>query len=82
MAIEIKQKASRKIKEYVNQSESHEIGGLLCGRITKEGNIIVKNAIILKQKRGIATFEIDDNDLMELTKTATPRFLNSIIGWF
>ncbi len=70
------------MKEYTRQMKENEIGGLLTGKITEEGDFIIENAVLLKQQKSICTFEIDDDAMMELTKNASPRFLKSIIGWW
>lgn len=82
MVIQLKNKAYRKIKEYCKQLGESEIGGLLTGKIKADGDIIIKDAILLKQEVGTCTFEIDDTAIMNLTKNAEADFLESIIGWW
>ena len=79
--IQIKEKACKKMKEYVQQMGDTEIGGLLIGKINGE-DLIIKDAILLKQEATLSTFEISDEALMDLTKNAEPKFLESIIGWW
>ena len=82
MAIIIKERAIKKMREYTRQMGKDEIGGLLTGKINKVGDFLVQNAILLKQKKSLATFQIDEENMMELTKNGTPKFLASIIGWW
>jgi proteasome lid subunit RPN8/RPN11 len=81
MGLIIKNKAQSKIKEYAIQVGNSEIGGLLCGSI-KDGSIIIKDAVILSQEKSGGSFEIDDKALMDITKEASTKFLESIIGWW
>lgn len=82
MAVIVKQKAYKKIEAYARNTGNSEIGGLLLGKKVADGNIIVKDAMLLKQFRIEEHFEIDDEALMELTKNAKPKLLKSIIGWW
>ena len=82
MVIQIKSKVYRKIKEYCKNMGENEIGGLLTGKIKKYGDIIIIDAIMLKQNVGIGSFEIDDDAIMDLTKNADSDYLESIIGWW
>ena len=80
--VELTKKAYNKIFRYAKKMGDDEIGGLLLGEITDGGQVEIDDAIILKQKKSIATFEIDDDDMMEFTKNANNETLKSIIGWW
>lgn len=82
MSIEIKTKAFKKIKAYAKEMGEDEVGGLLTGEIKDTGDIIILDAILLKQRVGFSTFEIDDKAIMDLTKNADDKLLSSIIGWW
>lgn len=79
--IQITQKAVNRMFNIAKKMRNDEVGGLLTGIINKN-NIIITGIIILEQKTSFATFEITDKALMEFTKTATPKQLESIIGWY
>lgn len=82
MTIIIKERAIKKMKEYTRQMGNDEIGGLLTGKINDTGDFIVMNAVLLKQKKSLASFQIDEENMMELTKNGNAKFLASIIGWW
>lgn len=81
MTVYIKDKANKKLNNYTFEITESEIGGLLLGKVSN-GNIIVKDAIILKQTKTDSHFELDNNALMEFTKDADDKTLSSIIGWW
>jgi len=86
--INITRTTYNKIEEYSRAMKGKEIGGLLIGKIVEDNstkglhNIIVTNAIILKQKKTSTSFDIDDDAMMEFTKNASDKTLSSIIGWW
>lgn len=82
MTIKIKTKPYKKIKEFIKQMGAKEIGGLLCGVIKPNGDIIIKDAMVLKQEVSGGRFEIDEEDMMDLTKNADAKLLASIVGWW
>lgn len=82
MTAKIGKKALGRIKEYCIQMKGDEIGGLLTGKVDREGDIIIKDALLLKQEKSAGAFEIDDDDLMDLTKNGSSNLLSSIIGWW
>ena len=83
MGINMKNKAYKKIEEYIRRSmKQGEIGGLLLGKIKKDGDINVTNAILLKQLKTASHFEIDEEALMDITKNWSGKQLASIIGWW
>lgn len=70
------------MKEYVKQMGESEIGGLLLGKIKKNGDFVVENAILLEQEKTNASFSIDDGAMMELVKNGSAKLLSSIVGWW
>ena len=82
MTIIIKERAIKKMREYTRQMGGDEIGGLLTGKINDMGDFIVMNTLLLKQEKSLVTFQIDEENMMELTKNGNPKFLASIIGWW
>ena len=80
--VNIKEKVYNKIFGYAEYSRHEEIGGLLLGKIQSDGQCLITKAIILKQKRTDLGFEIDDDDMMEFTKSASDKTLKSVIGWW
>jgi len=82
MAPIISTKAYDKMDAYARTVQKGEIGGLLLGRVNKYGDIQVKDAIILKQAKADAHFEIEESAMMDFTKNATEKQLSSIIGWW
>lgn len=82
MTLIISSKTYKKMKIYAKQMDKDEIGGLLLGKINSNGDILLKNAIILKQVKTCSTFELDNDAMMDLTKNGSPKLLNSIIGWW
>ncbi len=80
--VNINKRVYDKIFNYAKQSGSEEIGGLLLGRIQRDGKCLITKAILLKQIRTILGFEIDDDYMMEFTKTSNERTLKSVIGWW
>ena len=66
--VNIRKKVYDKIFAYAKQSGAEEIGGLLLGRIQKNGKCLITKAILFKQIRTHLGFELDDNDLLEFTK--------------
>jgi proteasome lid subunit RPN8/RPN11 len=75
-------KAYKKLEEYSKGVKTGEIGGLLIGKIDENGELEVKDIMLLKQTKTYSHFEIDDEDLMNLTKNANDKLLNSILGWW
>jgi proteasome lid subunit RPN8/RPN11 len=82
MTLKISSRAYQKMKMYAKLMDRDEIGGLLLGKIKENGDVLVKNAIILEQVKTSCTFELDNNAMMDLTKNGSPKLLNSIIGWW
>lgn len=81
MSITIREKAYKKIKAYAKEIGRTEIGGLLLGKV-EDGEITVKDAMLIDIIQTDASFEISDEALMELTKIASNDTLKSIIGWW
>ncbi len=79
--MKIKNQALNKVKRYAKKVGNDEIGGLLLGKV-KNGIIEIQDAIILKQIKTIATFQLDDDALMQFTKNASAKKLKSVIGWW
>ena len=80
--IKIKHKLMDRMFQYAKNTNG-EIGGLLLGKNNEEtGKIIVKKAIILKQKACFGAFDIDDEALMQFTKDNDDDVLSSVIGWW
>lgn len=82
MGIIVRGKAIKKIEAYAKEMGNREIGGLLLGDYKTNGDVIVKDIMLLQLVQTSSTFEIDDDALMDLTKNASPRVLDSIIGWW
>ena len=82
--VEVKGKAYRKIEAFVKETKAQgEVGGLLLGKIKKDdGDVIVKNAILIDQLKTGSTFEITEEAMMEFTKNASTKVLASVIGWW
>jgi proteasome lid subunit RPN8/RPN11 len=78
----IKEKANKRMKEYVRQMGDSEIGGLLLGKVVKNGDFIIDEVVLLKQSKTFATFDIDDESMFDFTKTASPKRLKRVIGWW
>jgi len=79
----IKHKAYAKIEAYARaEKKKGEIGGLLLGKLDGDGDVTIKDAILLKQLKTDTSFEIDDDALMDLTKNASAKRLKSIVGWW
>ncbi len=79
--VKIRTKISKKIFKYAKRMDDKEIGGLLLGEVVND-EIIINDAILLKQKVDYANFEIDDDDMMEFTKNSSDKVLASVIGWW
>jgi len=82
MAVRIKEKAFNKMYAYCKQAKRGEIGGLILGELKDTGNMVVKDVILLKQKRTSSNFEIDDEAMMDFTKNASSEVLSSVLGWW
>ena len=82
MAVRIKQKFYKKVYAYCKQAKHGEIGGLILGELKDTGNIVVKDAILLKQKRTGSNFEIDDEAMMDFTKNSSSEVLKSVLCWW
>ena len=83
MTIYTKNKAHKKIFSYAKSiGKDNEIGGLLLGKINPDGDITVKDAIILKQYKSGGSFELDDEAIGDFTKNADANLLQSVIGWW
>ena len=80
--IELNKKAEKRMQEYAKKAGDQEIGGLLLGKKFVDGHFEVKDAIILKQHRNGTTFCIDDDAMMDFTKNASDKELESVIGWW
>lgn len=81
MTVEIKARAMKKMKQYIKAVKVGEVGGLLLGKI-KDGNMIVKDAIILKQTKSAGGFLLDETSLMDMVKNESAKKLASIVGWW
>jgi proteasome lid subunit RPN8/RPN11 len=75
-------KAYRKMEDYARAVKTGEIGGLILGKINSYGDIVVKDAIILKQIKNSSHFEIEEDAMMEFTKNADERQVASVLGWW
>ncbi len=83
MVVRIENKAYKKIEAYaLAEKENGEIGGLLLGKIDDFSNIIIKDAILLKQLKTNVNFEIDEEAMMDFTKNASAKKLKSVMGWW
>lgn len=80
--VEIKRKIYDKIFRFAKAVKEDEIGGLLLGRTNRQGEITINGIVLLKQQKTVGAFEIDEEDMMEFTKTADDRTLKSVIGWW
>jgi proteasome lid subunit RPN8/RPN11 len=82
MVIKINKKAYNKMIMYAKQMEKSEIGGLILGTIDINGNILVKDVILLKQCVTNGTFQIDNNAMNDFTKNSSSTLLSMVIGWW
>lgn len=82
MGVIISTKAYKKMDQYARAVKIGEVGGLILGKINGYGDVIVKDAIILKQYKNDSHFEIAEEAMMEFTKNADEKQLASILGWW
>ena len=83
MGVKIKGKAYKKIESFVRTTmKDGEVGGLLLGHRKQNGDVIVRNAILMEQIKTGSTFEISEDAMFEFTKNANPNLLASVIGWW
>lgn len=83
MVVRINNKAYKKVEAYASaEKENGEIGGLLLGEVDKFNNIIIKDALLLKQLKTDSDFEIDEEAMMDFTKNASVKKLKSVMGWW
>lgn len=80
--VQITEKAYETIHGFCKKVCPSEVGGLLLGEMTKDGEYFIKDAITLKQEDSVGTFEITDDDMARFTKEADGKTLSSVIGWW
>lgn len=80
--IELNKKAEKRMREYAKKAGETEVGGLLLGKKYTNGNFEVEDAIIIKQHKNGTTFALDNDALMDWTKNASDKELESMIGWW
>ncbi len=82
ITIFVKKKVMKKIEIYARQNGQREVGGLILGIKDDEGNITVKDAILMEQYGVDIHFEITDKSMMDFTKNASAKMLSNILGWW
>lgn len=82
MTIFVKKKVMKKINAYARQNGEREVGGLILGKKDDEGNITVKDAILMEQYGIDVHFEITDEAMMDFTKNASAKMISSVLGWW
>jgi len=70
------------MEAYSRNVKDGEIGGLLLGKIKKNGDLVVNKAILLGQRKTTSHFEISEKAMMDFTKNASCKMLSSVIGWW
>lgn len=83
MSLILTSKVNKKLEGYGKQMKGKgEIGGLTFGKFIDNGNIKIFDIMILNQIKTDMSFQIDDEDLMNITKNYSGKKLSQLIGWW